>query len=184
MTKPNRCNKLLIIIAGIGIGLAVWQNVELRKAEKQAMYHVAQTTLRGAYFLYTSADSINSFRKDNKWNDMQRRDSLGIWLTYTHDSLTYADITMNDFPSFVSYEDRTNMGDLSTLYSDWWMKTIDILNKRDPLTEQEIVHISMFSDILAKVEGFYVKQKSTDWRGISEAFDALNKEWKKAIAGK
>lgn len=182
MAKQNRLIiVLLIAISIISTGLAVWQNYKLHMAHKNVEHHVTRATSHGAYFLYTTRGSIDSYIKENNWDNLKRSDSFLIWLTYTLDSLNNADSTMNDFPSLVAYQDRTNMGDISKWYFHWFDKTVKILNKTESLTEQDKEHISELSSIISKVDGFYEKFKSNDLAGVLDSFDKLHTEWKKVI---
>jgi hypothetical protein len=184
VAKQNRLIILLLIAVSVtGIGLAVWQNYELSMAHKKEKLHVAQAAYRGAYFLYTTQDQIDTFNKENNWDDMKTRDSFRVWLSYAQESLVNANSTLNDFPSLVSFQDRTNMNDISKWYSQWWVEAGTILGKPGPLTKEDKARISKLSNIVSKVDGFYVPLKFNDWDGISASFAELHTEWKKAIEG-
>jgi hypothetical protein len=184
VAKQNRLIKLLLIVVSVtGIGLAIWQNYELRLAYKNEKLHVAQAAYHGAYFLHTTRGSIDTFNKENNWDDMKTRDSFRVWLSYAQESLNNAISTLNDFPSIVSFQDRTNMNDIAVWYSHWFGEAANILNKPGPLTKQDKERISKLSNIVSKVDGFYVTLKINDWDGISAFLAQLHEEWKKANEG-
>lgn len=182
MVKQNRKMILLVfVIIIISTGLAVWQNYEWRMANKNVKLHITQEVAHGAYFLYMTKSSIDSFHKENYWDDVEQRDSFIIWLAYAAQSLSGANSTMNDFISHVSYQDRAIMGDISEWYFQWYIETIRILNKPGQITEQEKERISELSNVISKVDGFYVKHKSNDLTGILGSFAQLHTEWRNVI---
>jgi hypothetical protein len=70
VAKHNRFLILLLVAVSVsGIGLAVRQNYEFRMAHKKEKLHVAQMAYRGAYLLHTTRDSIDSYNKENNWDD-------------------------------------------------------------------------------------------------------------------
>lgn len=173
----------IIAVAIAGVGFGVCQNYELRMAHKQEKFHVAQTVQQAAYFLYTTRSSIDTINNENKWDDLKTRDSFRVWLAYAQESLNNANSTLNDFPSLVSFQDRTNMNDITSWYSQWWSEVANILSRPGPLTDQDKEHISRLSNTISKVEGFYDTNKFNDWDGISSSLAELHQEWKKAIEG-
>jgi hypothetical protein len=185
VAKQNRLIILLLIAVSVtGTGLAAWQNYELRLAHNKEKLHVARAAYRGAYFLHTSRGSIDNLNNENNWDDLKTRDSFRIWLSYAQESLNDANSTLNDFPSIVSFQDRTNMNDISNWYSQWWGEAANILEKSGPLTKEDKARISKLSKIVSKVNGFYIALKFNDWVGISASFARLHTEWKKAIEGR
>jgi hypothetical protein len=182
VAKQNRLFILLLIaVAVTGVGLAVWQHYELNMALKKQKLHVAQAAYRGAYFLHTTRISIDAMNEENNWDDRKTRDSFRIWLSYGEESLVNAKSTLNDFPSLVTFQDRTNMNDISNWYSQWWGEAANILGKPGPLTKEDKARISKLSDIVSKIDDFYIPLKFNDWDGISASFSELHMEWKKAI---
>ncbi|MCJ8013085.1 hypothetical protein MUG84_15215 [Paenibacillus sp. KQZ6P-2] len=180
MAKQNRIIiRFLIALSVAGIGIAVWENYELRMAHNSEKKHVTQMALRGAYFISTIQQQIDTFNKENSWDDVKTRDSFLIWLAYANESLVGANWSFSHFPSQVSFQDSTNMNDISLWYSDWWGDAVNILGKPGPLTREDKARISQLSNIVSKVDNFYVSLNNNDWDGISAQFAELHTEWEK-----
>lgn len=181
MAKQNRIIiRFLIALSVAGIGIAVWQNYELRMAHKSEKNHAAQMALRGAYFISTTQQQIDTFNKENSWDNVEKRNSFRIWLAYAFESLVGANGSLSHFPSQVfSFQDRTNMNDIFFWYSDWYGEATNILSKPGSLTQEDKARISQLSNIVSKVDNFYVSLKNNDWDGVSAQFAELHTEWKK-----
>ena len=63
--------------------------------------HVAATTMRAAYFLYTTSEQISMIKKEEEWVDQETRESLQHWIAYTYESLVNANAALEAFPSLV-----------------------------------------------------------------------------------
>lgn len=142
--------------------------------------HVTKTAYRVAYFLHTTRQSIDAINMANNWDDLQSRDSLRVWLSYSRESQINAFLAFENFPSQVPFQDKSNMSNISDWYSQWWGETANILGKTGPFSDKDKAHISKLSKIISKVDDFYAQSKYNDWDGIASSFAQLHIEWKKA----
>lgn len=140
------------------------------------MEHAAKSACRAAYFLYTTASSIETITKENKWEDEATRNSFRTWTAYGLEGFTNLISTLEDFPSVGTMQDRRNMSDLSLWYSQWFS---DALSHPAPLTDEDKRLLTKLSDSVSKVEGFYVAYKFNDWNGIAASIEELHKVWGK-----
>ncbi|SFS75928.1 hypothetical protein [Paenibacillus sp. BC26] len=178
MQKQTRRIILLLTAVSIAsIGIAVWQNYELRLEHKREERHLSRMAHRGAYFIYLTQQQINTVNKENSWDNKETRDSFRALLARADESLIGTNWTLSDFSSQAS----SNMNDIYFWFTDWWIEAVDILNKAGPLSKEDKTRISELSNIVSKVDGFYVSTPSYyDWDGISDQLASLHEEWKKA----
>ena len=171
MIKRNALILLFVIV----VGIAAWQNYQLQIERKETKQHVAATTMRAAYFLYTTSEQISNIKKE-EWVDQGTRESLQHWIAYTYESLVHANAALQAFPSLVSADARTDMNDVFFKFSTWQINVSNILHANSgPLTDKEFVNISELSRSIAKVDHFYTGKY--DWEENVEAFSRLNEEW-------
>jgi hypothetical protein len=166
----------LILLFVIVVGIAAWQNYQLQIERKETKQHVAATTMRAAYFLYTTSEQISIIKKEEEWVDQETRESLQHWIAYTYESLVNANAALQAFPSLVSADARTDMNDVFFKFSTWQINVSKILKANSgPLTDKELVDISELSRSIAKVDHFYTGKY--DWEENVEAFSRLDEEW-------
>ena len=92
MIKRNALILLFVIV----VGIAAWQNYQLQIERKETKQHVAATTMRAAYLLYTTSEQISILKKE-EWVDQGTQESLQHWIAYTYESLVHANAALQAF---------------------------------------------------------------------------------------
>jgi hypothetical protein len=171
LTKRNGIIVLFLMI----IGLAVWQNYQLRMEQKTAKEHVTKTAFTAVQYLKNAAVAFENINKENQWDDQKTRSSQQIWLSYTFQSLSDANNSWQDYVTLIPDYSRQNINDVFFSFSDWFVKAMDILSKEGSITAEEKVILSELSQVVSKVN---LSQKWNDFNGISDVFERLAMEWK------
>jgi hypothetical protein len=165
-------NGILILFLTI-IGLAVWQNYQLRLAQLTAKKHITDTAYVAAQFLKNAGTGFDSINNQNQWDDQKTRRSQQIWLSYTVQSLNNANKAWQDYASLVPNSSRQNINDVSFSFSDWYVKATEILGKEGAITPEDKAILSELSQVVSKVD---LPQKP-DINGMSVIFERLAMEW-------
>ncbi|WP_054025055.1 hypothetical protein [Bacillus sp. FJAT-28004] len=171
LTKRNGIIILFLMI----IGLAVWQNYQLRMEQKTAKEHVTKTAFTTVQFLKSAAATFENINKENQWDDLKTRNSQQIWLSYTFQSLSDANNSWQDYANLIPNYSRQNINDVFFSFSNWFEKAMDILGKEGVVTAEEKVILLELSEVVSKVD---LPQKVNDFNGISVVFERLAMELK------
>lgn len=176
LTKRNGIIILFLMI----IGLAVWQNYQLRMEQKTAKEHITRTAFTAVYFLKSAAVTFENVNKKNQWDELKTRKNHLISLSYAFQSLSDANNSWQDFVSLIPNYSRENINDVFFSFSNWFVKAVDILSKEGAITTEEKDILSKLSQVVSKVD---LPQDWNDFNGISAVFERLAMEWKSIDIG-